>query len=878
MILRQLLKIGSVTACFWLCMANLAMSQSLPSQQLQGKSALTKALRNSRAIREIPLTRAQILAQSPAPEVVSVTGVKANPTDKGMELILQTSIGEDLQITNRSAGNSFIADIPNTQLRLPSGEAFTFRSEKPIAGITEITVTNFDASTIRVTVTGETSTPIVELFDSPEEGLIFGVASAVASKPSQQPETSKPESETQPNQPSAQGDAPIEIVVTGEQDGYRVPNATSATRTDTPLRDIPASIQVVPRQILEEQQITRLDEALRNVSGVTADNFAGVFTRFTVRGFDGAPILRDGFRQYGTFQVIPETANLEGIEVLKGPASILYGDIEPGGLINVVNKKPLSEPFYAAELQAGSDGFFGPRIDISGPLTDDRNLLYRLNALYRRDDGFRGYSQPNERLFVAPTATWKISDRTNLTVGLEYTEDERPFDAGLVAFGNGVVNVPRDRIINEPEDRSEQSLFNVGYSLEHRFSDKWKINNAFRYFSQDYLTAFYFPASFNQSTGILQRSFNTRDIDIQTYNFQTNIIGEFATGAVNHKLIFGVDLNHQNQDFFGQFAPGSSLNIFNPIYGATARPNLATLPVLVNFTQKSDRLGIYLQDQISLLDNLKLLAGLRYDTVDQKTINNPTSFNPRSSETTQNDDAVTPRLGIVYQPIKELSLYASYSKSFTPNSGTTVSGNTLEPERGQGYEVGAKAELFGGKLSATLAYFDITKQNVAKADPNFPNFSIASGEERSQGIELDIVGKILPGWNIFAAYAYTDAEIKQDTNNNLIGKRLFNVPQHNASLWTTYTIQKGSLSGLGFGIGFNYVSDRQGDQANTYQLGSYFLTNAALFYQRDNYRFAINFKNLFDVEYFSASNSGSRTSGIEPGAPLTILGSISVQF
>ncbi|MFQ4144466.1 TonB-dependent receptor [Chlorogloeopsis sp. ULAP02] len=891
MILKQLLKVGSVTACFWLCMTNLAMSQVIPNQQLQGKSALTKMLRNSSLIRDLPLTSTQVLVQSPTNppasplgglkgSVVQVTGVKANSTDKGMELILQTSKGEELQITNRSTGNSFIVDILNTQLRLPSGETFTFRSEKPIAGITEITVTNFDASTIRVTVTGEADAPIVELFDSPDEGLIFSVASAVASTPSPQSQPSQLESETQQEETSAQDDEPIELLVTGEQDGYFVPNATSATRTDTPLRDIPASIQVVPRQIIEEQQTTQLDEALRNVSGVTSDNTFGVFTEFTVRGFDSAPFLRDGFRQYGAFQVIPETANIETIEVLKGPASILYGDIEPGGLINVVNKKPLPDPFYAAEVQVGSDGFFAPRIDISESLTDDRNLLARLNALYRRDDGFRGYTQPNERLFVAPTLTWKISDRTDLTVGLEYTEDRRPFDAGLVAIGNGVINVPRDRITNEPDDKSEQSLFNVGYTLEHRFSDNWKINNAFRYFNQDYLADFYFPGPFNQSTGILQRSFNTRDINIQTYTLQTNIVGEFATGSIKHKLLLGVDINRQNQDFFGQFAPGfsSPLNIFNPVYRATPRPNLANLPVLVNFTQESDRLGIYLQDQISLFDNLKLLAGLRYDNVEQKTINNPTTVNPRSSETTQSDNAVTPRLGIVYQPIQELSLYASYSQSFTPNSGTAVTGSTLEPERGEGYEVGAKAELFEGKLSATLAYFDITKQNVAKPDPNFPNFSIASGEERSRGIEIDVVGQILPGWNIIAAYAYTDAKVTEDTNRNLIGNRLFNVPQHNASLWTTYTIQKGSLEGLGFGIGFNYVSDREGDLANTFKLGSYFLTNAAVFYQQENYRFAINVKNLFDVEYFGASNSGSRTSGIEPGAPLTVLGSISVQF
>ncbi len=199
---------------------------------------------------ELPTTTIkELVSQASTPQSPNiVNGVQANPTDKGVEIILQTDKGQQLQITNRSADNSFIADIPNAQLRLPGGDAFTFRSEKPIEGITEITVTNFDANTIRVTVTGEAGVPVVELFDSPEEGLIFSIAGAVASTPSPQ----------QPvEQPSTQGDQPIELVVTGQQDGYRVPNASTATKTDTPVRDIPGSIQVIPRRILEDQKTVR---------------------------------------------------------------------------------------------------------------------------------------------------------------------------------------------------------------------------------------------------------------------------------------------------------------------------------------------------------------------------------------------------------------------------------------------------------------------------------------------------------------------------------------------------------------------------------------------------------------------------------------------
>ncbi|MBE9170813.1 TonB-dependent receptor [Pleurocapsales cyanobacterium LEGE 06147] len=272
-----------------------------------------------------------------------------------------------------------------------------------------------------------------------------------------------------------------------------------------------------------------------------------------------------------------------------------------------------------------------------------------------------------------------------------------------------------------------------------------------------------------------------------------------------------------------------------------------------------------------------MLAGVRYETVEQNTINNPTDLDPESSETTQNDDDFTPRVGLVYQPIPELSLYGSYSQSFTPNSDTTSSGDPLEPEQGEGFEFGVKSEILEGKLFASLAYFNITKQNVATPDPIDPFASVATGEQQSQGIEFDLSGEILPGWNIIASYSYIDAEVTADTNPDIVGNRLFNVPKHSASLWTTYEIQTGNLQGLGFGVGFNYVREREGDLENSFEVDSYFLTNAAIFYQRNNWRFALNFENLFDINYIEAT-SNRRLTQIEPGDPFTVIGSISIKF
>lgn len=822
---------------------------------------------------------AVLVAMPAKADVVQVTGVRLNPTANGLEVILKTASGASPQVVNTFSDNqTLLIDLNNAQLNLPQGREF--RADNPVQGITSVTVTPLSTNSIQVRVTGTQALPKAEVIPNPE-GLVLGITAPLTTA-----ETIPAPGTPAPSAPSPATEAPtveeeIEIVATGEQPqtGYRVPDATSATRTDTPLRDIPQSVQVIPQQVIEDQQVIQLDEAVRNVSGVTSGGTSGgTESNFVIRGFSQAPILRDGFREFSSYSGVSETANLERVEVLKGPASILYGDVQPGGVVNLVTKQPLSQPFYEAELQIGSRNLFRPRIDFSGPLTSDGKLLYRLNAVWLNDDGFRDFDQNTEQILIAPVVTWKISDRTDLTVQLEYFDSKRPLDNGLLAFGNEVADIPFNRNLGELEDTLEEDSLNFGYNLEHRFSENWTLSNALRYANRSFLNDGAIPFEFDESTGNLTNYFGIQDIDSQNYSLQTNLVGKFATGPIKHTLLFGVDLNRSEEtELTGlDFSSPISLNIFDPVYESLPRPSSDELPLARNTKVRSDRLGVYVQDQISLADNLKLLAGLRYDTVDQTTTNNPTDFDPTTSETTQNNDAFTPRVGIVFQPTQALSLYGSYSRSFTPTTSTTADGEPLEPERGEGYEVGVKAELLEDRLFATLAYFDITKQNVVTADPNNPLGSVATGEQQSRGIELDVTGQISPGWNIIAAYAYTDAEVTND-NTIPVGNQLFNTPKHSASLWTTYEIQTGTLRGLGFGIGFNYVGERQGDLENSYQVGSYLLTNAAISYRRNNLRFAINIKNLFDVDYIRATNN-TRTYGVEPGEPFTLIGSVSVRF
>ena len=796
------------------------------------------------------------LTQIVQAELVEITNIQVEETADGFMLRLETT-GELAEPETSIIGNAAIADIPNTVLNLSNGEDF-FASD-PTEGIALINVANLPDNRVGITITGTDAPPAIDI-STGAIGLTFSAT---------------------PGNPTVQApDDSIRIVVTGEQAGYLATDASTATRTDTPLRDVPQSIQVIPRQVIEDQQAIGLEEVLENAAGVTfLGNNDGRGLVFSIRGFDNAPILRDGFRLsvFAGDSAEPEVANLERVEVLRGPASVLYGQAEPGGVINLVTKKPLSEPYYNFQIQSGNRDFFSPSIDLSGPLTEDGRLLYRLNALYQQEDSFRDFNNNFERLFIGPTLTWLISDRTDLTINLEYTEDDEPADYGLVAFGDGIADIPLERVLNDPDTTIEQNYLNVGYTLEHRFSENWRLRNQFRYTASSYdYDVFPLPLSLDESTGILNRTFADQQNDTDTYSLYTNTQGKFNTGPVQHTLLFGVDLARVEDETITRFDPTNPdlfapINIFDPDNSAVPPPSESIDISAGNTANTIDELGIYLQDQLDLLDNLILVAGLRYDLVDRET-----TVIVTDEETNQDDDALTPRIGIVYQPVEPISLYANYSRSFVPNTASDTDGQPLDPEEGEGFEVGVRGEIIENRLSATLAYFNITKQNVATEDPNEPFASVAVGEERSRGVDFSLTGEILPGLNIVVSYAYIDADVTED-NTDIVGNRVDGIPEHSASLWTTYELQSGNLQGLGFGLGFNFVGEREGDLANSFEVDSYFLTNAAVFYRRNNWLVRLNIDNLFDVDYIE-SVFNSRTRSIYPGDPLTVRASVSYTF
>ncbi|MBE9045822.1 TonB-dependent siderophore receptor [Pleurocapsales cyanobacterium LEGE 10410] len=783
--------------------------------------------------------------------ITRVTGVEVIQTQEGLELILKTSAGsERLVPLILPEGNELVIDILDATL------AFSIRNGvtqlNPAPGIRRVTVNKGDDNSVRVRITGENQTPSAEVVTGRDD-LVLSVTPQ----------------DTTAEEPNEQ----IEVIATGEaedEDDYYVPDASSTLRTDTPIRDTPSSVQVIPQQVIEDQGATSITEIVRNASGVNfSDASGGRDEDFIIRGFE-AVRFRNGFRDdSASSRTEIELANIDRVEILKGPASILFGRAEPAGIVNLVTKQPLREPFYEIAFTAGSFDFYRPSLDFSAPLTENGNLAYRLNAAYENAGSFRDGVE-TERFFVAPTLSWQISPDTELTLEYSYLSDTRPVDRGIVVLSDDeVADIPFSSFLGDPDVREDFEENRTELYLDHRFNSSLSLRSLLRY-----TTAV--EEGIGATSQIFGESEDDRNFPVfestgyqfyETFTFQNDLIGKFNTGSVEHTVLFGLEYATEFDTFEGADRESGLIDIFN---ADAFEPLTGPFDIVFDSSEDSvDSFGIYLQDQIALLDNLQLVVGGRFDTF------NSESENITDGEIAETEaDAFSPRVGIVYQPIEPVSLYASYSRSFTPVSGTDVNNETFDPERGTGFEIGVKTEIIKNKLFSTLALYDTTLTNVTTEDPDNPNFEVQTGEQNSQGIELDVTGEILPGWNIFAGYAYTDAEVTED-NVIPVGNLLNNVPEHNFNLWTTYTLQRGSLSGLGFGAGVFYISERAGDLENSFFVDGYTRVDAAIFYEKDKYRAALNFKNLFDAEFIEGTRNRRE---VVPGAPFTVQGTVSVTF
>ena len=800
--------------------------------------------------RQVSLSAKDLLAQN---GITEVTGIQLDRTDKGLEIILKTSTGEQLVPLILPEGNNLVIDLLDATLALPTADEF--KETNPIEGIAEVTVTQIDETSIRLTITGENQTPNAEVIPSSQD-LVLSVT---------------PEATT-----TQTPDEEIEIIATAqEQQGsdYYVPEA-SVTRTDTPIINTPNTVQVIPRQVFEDQgEIEFRDAISRNAVGVFTDGLPrSQFINVLIRGFDVSNFaLVNGVPEtYFTFTPPRDLNNVEQLEILSGSASLISGQISPGGTINVVTKQPSLEPFYDLSASYGSFNTVEGALDFSGSLNESKTVAYRLNASIYHTDTFVEETDL-DRFSIAPVISWQIGEQTKLSFEGLYVDNRTPQRIGLPARGTVLDNpngeVPRDQFVGEPDfDGSTTILAQIGYDLEHSFSDKWSLRHVFRYSNIKSEQREAFVNALQDDLRTLERSGDLFISDINNYQATAYVTGKFETGSINHELLVGVDYVFEEDYFELEFFEAENIDLFEPEFAGGVGESTDSGNILTT----NEGAGIYLQDQIMFGDRLILVLGGRVDFVSSSSEDLVNS----SSEESQNDTAFSPRVGILYKLTDNFSIYGSFSRSFQQVTGQTAEAEVFEPSRGTQYEVGAKVNWFNNRLLTTLAFYDLTLTNLTTSDPENPEFEIQTGEQKSRGIELQTKGEILPGWNIIANYAYTDAEVTED-NIFAVGNSIDNVPENAVNLWTTYTISQGSLSGLGFGLGLFYVGERQGDLENSFQLDDYIRTDAAIYYRRNDLNLALNFKNLFDVDYIEQADDDLRVGTADP---FTVLFSASYKF
>lgn len=667
----------------------------------------------------------------------------------------------------------------------------------------------------------------------------------------------------------------------GPVDGYAATRSATATKTDTLIRDVPGSIQVVSREVIDDQRAFSLKDVYENVSGVqqsgnTQNAQSEVFP--IIRGFESPVMLRNGMRTTSAGAV--DLINVERVEVLKGPASILYGSLEPGGIINYVTKRPQAETSHSVDVEYGSEDFKRIAIDTTGAVNESESLLYRFNAAYTDSNSFRDHMDL-ERTAIASSLLWKITDNTELLVDLSYLNEKQPYDTGIPLDENGKPLVKDDTFFNDP-DLAGRDINDVtaSYQLDHKFNDHFRVRNQFQYHRAHALNETLRPLAIGffgfPELQIVHR-YQNEDRVQDEYQFVLDMIGNFELGPTAHEVLFGAESIRQDSDF-SRFRTGTVFTAIsnNPEVNFDPPSNQ---PQDVRLAS-TDRVGFYLQDQMSLLDGrLKLLFGGRYDDLHQENKRNDVS-SPEVDE-----DAFTGRVGILYDLTEHLSTYASVSQSFTPQSSGTVdkNGNLLDPEEGLQYEIGFKTSLFNDKLISTLAFYHIEKKNVAAFDQEYfnatgLNASFPGVRERSRGIDFDISGALTDQIKVIANYSLTDTAVLENPDEpESVGEPLGGVPLHRARVWLTYDFDKaGPLNGLGIGGGVRYVGQSTAKFDTTLKLDSYTVTDLALWYHwQDFAEFSLNVKNVFDKRYIDRA---ATIDLAHPGAPLAVYGAVKINF
>lgn len=661
--------------------------------------------------------------------------------------------------------------------------------------------------------------------------------------------------------PVVQGER-VEAVGAADAGGYaQEREASSATKGGGPLLETPQAISVVPRELMDDQGARKLDDVLRNVAGVMPGGYYASWDYYRIRGFDAAFSTHlDGLLMSEGKDA--EIYNLEQVEVVKGPASALFGSGSPGGIVNLVSKKPLPRTFLDTRLAVGSESLIEPALDAGVVLTEDASVYARLVLLVRDSDTFVDHTN-KDRVFAAPSLTWEMGRGATLTVLGTLRRDSEVMGPPLPASGTVAYNpngeIPIDTYLGQTggADHVEEDLSALGYQFRWKLTDALSVRQDLRaeqhHGDWEYVL---YPGSLEADGRTLHR--NAYDY-LQTNNtvrVDTAIDAAVVTGAVSHRLSLGVELARSRGRAHGWYGADDPIDIFDPVYGG---PRAAMFDLGATESSEYTR-AIYAQEQATIAERLILLAGARFD---------------RSSNQTDTSDGFSPRLGATFLVTREASVYASWGRSFEPQFGSyDASGDQVDPQRGTNLEAGVKVALIDGLLTASTAVFQLTRSNVATTDPDNPFAVVVSGEQRSRGFELEGAATPLPGLSVTGAFTFMSAEVTED---NVIpeGNRLVNVPMRSLTGWARYTLQDGTLRGLGAGLGASGYSDQAGDQQNSFDIPGYALVEAALYYDRGPLSAQLNVENLLNTRYFTGSYDALY---VQPGAPIAVVGTLGYSF
>ncbi|UEH10531.1 TonB-dependent siderophore receptor [Pseudomonas sp. HN8-3] len=656
----------------------------------------------------------------------------------------------------------------------------------------------------------------------------------------------------------------------GPVQGYHATRSASATRTDTSIHETPQSISVVSKDVVEDIGATRLQDALDYAGGVgRANNFGGQgLTTFTVRGFTTGEFYRNGFPINRGYPNMPDANTIERLEVLRGPATMLYGRGDPGGTFNVVSKQPLAERTVTLGSQVNDQGMKRGTLDASGPLDEEGRLAYRLNVVGEGGDTFRDHVE-TERYGVTPVITWQATDATKVTFEGDFMRNNHPLDRGLTRFPNQRGTPSRDTFWGDKDAGKLHNDNNMAQlRFEHALNDNWTLGGGFQWLDgslKGNAIEANGPSSLGADGRTLQRNFNYRKLEWTDKDYQLNLTGHFSTGGFEHTLLTGIE--YEDYDYKSIIQRSSAalgtypIDIFNPVYGQT-RPALTRTP-----THDKENLKTYaafVQDQVALTERLKVLAGARFERFEHDYQSYVAGVKPWTAA----DNAVTPRVGVIYDLTDTVAVYADAARSFKPNTGASREGGGFAPEKGKSYEMGIKWEALDRQLSVDAAVYQIEKKNVLATDPLDNTLSVATGQVRSRGFDLNVAGNLTPEWRVIGGYAYVDAEVTRDTTLHA-GTRLMNIPRNSFSLLNVYEFQDGALKGLGLGAGGKYVDQRAGQTANTaFSMDAYTVVDLLGYYKvNEQVRLNLDVKNLFNREYEEGAFGNIYAY---PGAPRTV--------